>query len=177
MRNLTAKSQRACAPKGALFAERRYQKNDSKMQQREVKTFEVHSPKEMAALAPVLLAAAGSRRKWAFQGSLGAGKTTLIQALCKALGVTEAVTSPTFALVNEYVRHSPEGLDEPVHHLDLYRIGSLEEALALDVEELLLDPYYTFIEWPECIEVLLPEDVVVVRIEHQGGSARKVLFL
>lgn len=147
------------------------------MQQSEVKTFEVHNPKEMAVLAPVLLTAAGARRKWAFQGGLGAGKTTLIQALCRALGVKDPVTSPTFALVNEYVRHRPEGDEEPVHHLDLYRIRSLEEALALDVEDMLFDPYYTFIEWPECIEAILPDDVVVVRIEQQSGSARKILFL
>ncbi len=147
------------------------------MHESEIKTFTANSPEELAALAPTLLELAGTRRKWVFQGDLGAGKTTLIQALCRALGVADAVTSPTFALVNEYVRTTPEGQHEPIHHLDLYRIRTLEEALALDLEDMLFDPYYLFIEWPELVESLLPDDVVAVRIEHSEGSGRKILFL
>ncbi len=147
------------------------------MHQSEIKTFAANSPEELAALAPTLLDLAGVRRKWVFQGELGAGKTTLIQGLCRALGVADPVTSPTFAIVNEYVRTTPEGTHEPVHHLDLYRIRTIEEALALDLEDMLFDPYYLFIEWPELIEPLLPDDVVAVRIGHSGGSGRKILFL
>lgn len=147
------------------------------MAESEIKTFTANSPDELAQLAPTLIELAGPRRKWVFQGDLGAGKTTLIQALCRTLGVADAVTSPTFAIVNAYVRTTPEGTPEPVHHLDLYRIRTIEEALALDLEDMLFDPYYLFIEWPELVESLLPDDVVVVRIEHSGGSGRKILFL
>ncbi len=148
------------------------------MSKEPIATFHAHMPDQMIDIALQLLRIAGdARRKWTFEGMLGTGKTTLIQALCHHIGVREAVTSPTFAIVNEYIRTNAQRQHEPVYHLDLYRIQSLEEALAIDIEDLLLRPYYTFIEWPELITPLLPADVIQVRIEHTSDSGRKVLLL
>lgn len=132
----------------------------------------IHSEREMAGIAERLLEAAGGRRKFAFYGQIGAGKTTLIQALCRILEVEDYVTSPTFALVNVY--ESPEG---PVYHLDLYRLKNLEEALDIGIEEYLYDEAYCLIEWPELIESLLPEDVLRIKINFLTESSRKILFL
>lgn len=126
----------------------------------------------MPRVAAQLLEAAGGRRKFAFYGEIGAGKTTLIQTLCRLLEVEDYVTSPTFALVNVY--ESPEG---PVYHLDLYRLKTLEEALDIGVEEYFAGDAYCFIEWPELVEPLLPEDVVRIKITFLAESSRKILFL
>lgn len=126
----------------------------------------------MARVAAQLLEAAGDRRKFAFYGEIGAGKTTLIQTLCRLLEVADYVTSPTFALVNVY--ESPEG---PVYHLDLYRLKNVEEALDIGIEEYLADDAYCFIEWPELVDALLPEDVIRIKITFLAESSRKILFL
>jgi tRNA threonylcarbamoyladenosine biosynthesis protein TsaE len=90
------------------------------------------SPADFDALADVLLRHAGARRVFAFSGELGAGKTTFIQALCRRLGVVDAATSPTFALINEYQIPERDGVPpRPVYHLDLYRLRDIDEALAL----------------------------------------------
>lgn len=138
----------------------------------------VRSESELPAVARRLLQVAGDRRVLAFTGEIGAGKTTLIQAFCRQLGVTGEVTSPTFALVNEYVCPDPvSGEERPVYHLDLYRLRDLEEALAIGIEEYLDAGAWCLIEWPELIEPLLPEDVVRINIEITKNSERKILFL
>lgn len=117
-------------------------------------------------------------RVFAFTGEVGAGKTTFIQSLCKQLGVTSAVTSPTFALVNEYpYTDAASGLPQSVYHLDLYRLRSIEEALEIGVEDYLYSQKYCFVEWPELIEPLLPEDTVRIHFEILSDSQRKMLFL
>ena len=117
-------------------------------------------------------------RVFAFTGEVGAGKTTFIQSLCKQLGVTSAVTSPTFALVNEYpYTDATSGLLQSVYHLDLYRLRSIEEALEIGVEDYLYSQKYCFVEWPELIEPLLPEDTVWIHFEILSDSQRKMLFL
>lgn len=127
---------------------------------------------ELEEAAECLLDRAAGRRIFAFFGEIGAGKTTFIQALCRRLGVRDEVTSPTFALVNEY--ESDAGR---IFHLDLYRLTDLEEALAIGIEELLDSGAYCLIEWPELIEALLPEDSVRINIEIVENSTRKILFL
>ena len=94
-------------------------------------------------------------------GTMGAGKTTLIREICGQLGVTDNVTSPTFALINQY---RTEG-GERINHFDFYRINKLEEAYDLGYEEYFDSGNLCLIEWPEKIEELLPEDVLVVKIE------------
>ncbi len=112
------------------------------------------------------------------KGEIGAGKTTLVQAFCAELGVKELVTSPTFSLINEYTYHSAvEETVQRVYHLDLYRLKSMEEALDLGIEDLLVNDAYCFIEWPELIQPLLTNDLVVIKILVEQDSSRKILFL
>ena len=109
----------------------------------------------------------GENRIFAFYGKMGAGKTTFIKAICEALGVEDVVTSPTFAIVNEY--KTPLG--EAVFHFDFYRIKNLREAYDIGCEEYFYSGSPCFIEWPELVEELLPEDTVRVNIEvHDDGS-------
>lgn len=137
---------------------------------------EIHSAGELPLVAERLLAYAGARRKLAFYGEIGAGKTTLIRAICRQLGTEEEATSPTFALVNTYSYRS-DGREALVHHMDLYRVNRIEETLEFGIEEYLDDPYFCLIEWPEVIEALLPDDVIRVRISAAGESVRKIVFL
>jgi tRNA threonylcarbamoyladenosine biosynthesis protein TsaE len=132
----------------------------------------IDSPAGLPALARAILDTAGDRRVFLLSGDLGAGKTTLTQALCAELGVTEPVTSPTYALVNEYI-----GSAGPVYHLDLYRLRDLDEALQIGIEDYLDSGAYCFIEWPELADPLLPEHFVEIKLERTGETSRKVVFL
>ena len=134
--------------------------------------FTIKGEEELEKVSEALLKYAGSRRKIVFSGEVGAGKTTLIQYLCRELGVSEGVTSPTYALMNQY-----QGLEQQVNHLDLYRLNSLEEALNIGIEDFLYDDDYCFIEWPELIDPLLPADVIRVELKFIENSSRKILFL
>ena len=116
------------------------------------------------AIAKEFLEAIGDHRVIAFYGQMGAGKTTFIRALCQALGVVEPVTSPTFAIVNEY-----EG---PIFHFDFYRIRRLEEAYDIGFEDYLYSGHLCLIEWPELIEELLPDDTVRVHITVNPDGTR-----
>ena len=107
----------------------------------------------------------------AFYGEMGAGKTTFIKALCEALGVRDAINSPTFAIVNEYVGRDTDRL---IYHFDFYRIRSLAEALDIGTEDYFESSSWCFIEWPERIESLLPSDAVRVRIAEQADGAREL---
>jgi len=133
---------------------------------------QIEGPEQLDVLAGQMLEMAGGRRVFAFTGEIGAGKTTFIQAICRRLGVTGEVTSPTFALVNEY-----QGAEARIYHLDLYRLTDVEEALGIGIEELLDIGDYCLIEWPGLIEGLLPDDTVRINLEIVGNSTRKILFL
>jgi len=109
-------------------------------------------------------------RIFAFYGSMGVGKTTFIKAICHELGSTDYVTSPTFALINEY--STTEG--SVIYHFDFYRIKKLEEAFDLGYEDYIYSGNYCFIEWPEMIEQLLPEGIVEVRIKEGDKGVRLV---
>lgn len=127
--------------------------------------------------AAQLLTQLGERRVLLLNGDLGAGKTTLVQELCRQLGVTEAVSSPTFALVNEYVRTTDAGTTESVYHLDLYRLKDVDEALDMGLEEYLYSGHYCFVEWPDVAAGLYPEDALRVRLEAPDDTTRKILLL
>ncbi len=127
-------------------------------------------------LARQLLDFAGPRRQWALYGDIGAGKTTLVQAIGANLGIEEPISSPTYGLVHEY-NYSADNGWQPFYHLDLYRLESIEEALAIGIEEYLESGHYCMIEWPELIEPLLAPDALRIRLEILPDSSRKILFL
>lgn len=108
---------------------------------------------------------------FALYGEMGSGKTTLIKSLCKALGVIDKVTSPTFALINEY---QTEGAD-PVYHFDVYRIKKLEEVMDIGYETYFFSGHYVFVEWPELISELLPEEYVYIKIREREDRKREIL--
>jgi tRNA threonylcarbamoyladenosine biosynthesis protein TsaE len=111
----------------------------------------------------------GEKRLFAFYGNMGAGKTTFIKAICEEIGVTDAVTSPTFAIVNEY--YSNMGA---VYHFDFYRIKNLGEVIDLGFEDYAYSGNLCLMEWPELIEDLLPEETISVKIEETADGKRKV---
>ena len=119
----------------------------------------------------------GDRRVFAFYGKMGAGKTTFIKAICEELGVEDVITSPTFAIINEYTAHSPL-LDphSPVFHFDFYRIKKLEEVYDMGYEDYFYSGALCLIEWPELIEEVLPEDAVKVTITEQADGTRTINF-
>jgi len=112
-------------------------------------------------VAQQLLSLLGDEKIVAFYGEMGSGKTTIIKAMCECLDCVDAVNSPTFAIVNEYFTKDRK----TVYHFDFYRLKSLREALDIGVEEYLYSGHLCFLEWPETIETLLPENHVKVRIE------------
>lgn len=115
----------------------------------------------------------GTNRVFAFYGKMGAGKTTFIKAVCECLGINDVITSPTFAIVNEY-SNDDSGLT--VYHFDFYRIKKLEEVYDMGYEEYFYSGNPCFIEWPELIEELLPENAVKVTIEEQPNGSRIVRY-
>ena len=110
----------------------------------------------------------GNDKVFAFHGSMGAGKTTIIKAICKELGVKESVTSPTFAIINEY----KDGEGDSIYHFDFYRINKLEEAFDFGYEDYFYSGNLCFIEWPEIVESLLPTNCVKVTIEEKENGIR-----
>ena len=108
----------------------------------------------------------------AFYGSMGAGKTTFITSLCKAMGVKDLVTSPTFTIVNEY----RDGAGKPVYHFDFYRINRLSEAMDIGLFEYFDSGFPCFMEWPEMIQELLPEETLKVQILTDDENTRRLLF-
>ena len=107
---------------------------------------------------------------FAFYGKMGAGKTTFIQSVCKILGTPDNVTSPTFALINEYKTLQQKS----IFHFGFYRIKDIEEAFDLGYEDYLFSGNYCLIEWPEMIEPLLPENIVKVKIEVGEDGERNI---
>ena len=114
--------------------------------------------------------AIGTEHVFAFYGSMGAGKTTFIKAICEELEVSDVVTSPTFAIVNEY-RTSSGGT---IYHFDFYRIKKLEEVYDMGYEDYFYSDALCFIEWPEMMEELLPDNAVRVSIKENADGTRTV---
>mgnify|MGYP001777050938 CR=1 FL=1 len=119
------------------------------------------------------VAGMGKSRVFAFYGKMGAGKTTFIKAVCEQLGVEDVITSPTFAIVNEY---TSETSGDTIYHFDFYRIKKLDEVYDMGYEEYFYSGSLCFIEWPELIESLLPEDATKVTIKENEDGSRSVIF-
>lgn len=109
-------------------------------------------------------------RVYAFYGNMGAGKTTFIKQLCEEMGTADVVNSPTFAIVNVYDVETPYRGE--VYHFDCYRLKDIREAVDFGAEEYLYSGNYCFIEWPEMVDPLLPEDTVEVHIDVQANGDR-----
>lgn len=127
--------------------------------------------KEVSALE--ILRLSEPHRVFAFDGQMGAGKTTFIKKLCEEMGSADVVNSPTFAIVNVYDVEQPYRGE--VYHFDCYRLKDIREALDFGAEEYLYSGNYCFIEWPENIESLLPEDTVNVRITPLENGERQLV--
>ena len=132
----------------------------------------INSLDEIGKAAQEFVAAMGDRTVFAFYGKMGAGKTTFIKTVCEELGVEDVINSPTFAIVNEYV----DGRGEPIYHFDFYRIKNQQEVLDIGYEDYVYSGNVCFMEWPELIENLLPDDAVKVTIEEEMDGSRKVSF-
>ena len=113
----------------------------------------------------------GSGCVYAFYGKMGAGKTTFIKALCEELGVEDVITSPTFAIVNEY---RSETTGQLIYHFDFYRIKKIEEVYDMGYEDYFYSGALCFLEWPELMEELLPADAVKVTISQQEDGSRRL---
>lgn len=125
---------------------------------------------EVDAVVQQLIAEAGAEHVWLFEGDMGVGKTTLIKAICRALGVVSVVQSPTFGLVNEYTTQT----GDPVYHFDCYRLRNEAEALDIGLDEYLDSGQYCLIEWPERIASLWPAHYYLIDLTVDPDGVRTV---
>lgn len=132
----------------------------------------IASLSELPKVAQMLLEQLGGRNVVAFFAPMGAGKTTLISALMEHLGSQDTVTSPTFALVNQYYTAERQ----TVYHFDFYRINSIAEAFDMGYEEYFYSGDLCLVEWPEKVEQLLPDDTMVVQIDVIDPTTRRFIF-
>lgn len=128
---------------------------------------EVKNLEGLDQAAQEVLEFAQNEKFFIFEGEMGAGKTTFIKALAKALGVTEVVSSPTFSIVNEY-----EGNGRIIYHFDFYRIKNLQEAYDIGYEEYFYSDHICLIEWPEKVAELLPEHYIKIEISASSETER-----
>ena len=136
-------------------------------------TLTIHSVESLPEVAAEFLRLAEGKRIFAFHGSMGAGKTTFTKALCDCLGVCDTVNSPTFAIVNEYADTAG---DVVAYHFDFYRLKSVAEAIDMGAEDYFYSGAYCFLEWPELVEGLLPEDTLHVSLTEQADGKRLIEF-
>jgi len=128
----------------------------------------IQDKKQLSSSAKKFLKHYGENKIFAFYGTMGAGKTTIIKAICEALGAVDIISSPTFTLVNEYRTNN----GETIYHIDFYRIKNLEEVFDFGVEEYLSGDSYCFMEWPELVGDILPPGTVNVRITVNDKEQR-----
>ncbi len=128
----------------------------------------IKDKRHLLQAARLLLNYTGPSKILAFYGSMGAGKTTIIKAVCKVLGASDTVSSPTFTIVNEYTTRYGDSL----YHIDFYRIRTKEEVFDFGLEEYFSSGSYCFLEWPELIEELLPDETVKIRISVGENEER-----
>ena len=136
-----------------------------------MQTITISNLENIREAAKAFIAQMDDRTVFAFDGKMGAGKTTFIKAICEELGVEDVINSPTFAIINEY---RSETTGELIYHFDFYRINKISEAEDIGSEDYFYSGALCFIEWPEKIEELLPGDVVYVKIEENPDSTRTV---
>ncbi len=130
----------------------------------------IENLKKINQTAKLFIEKMGDRKVFAFNGKMGAGKTTFIKSICETMGVSEIVNSPTFSIINEY--ETQDG--KIIYHFDCYRINKTREALDMGAEEYLYSGNYCFIEWSENIASILPDFLVHVNITEQDDGSRLV---
>lgn len=133
-------------------------------------TIEIKDLNHIHEAAQTFIDNIGDNTIFAFYGNMGAGKTTFIKAVCEAMGVQDVINSPTFAIVNEYVAHN----DRTIYHFDCYRINKISEALDMGCLDYFDSGNLCFIEWPENIADLLPEESVAVKISVNDDDSRTI---
>lgn len=133
-----------------------------------MKRIEIDSLSELPSVARAVVESLEGRNVVLLCGGMGAGKTTLVSRIAAYLGSDDGVTSPTFALVNQYMDRN----SNPIYHFDFYRIDNIEEVFDLGYEEYFYSGDLCLVEWPEKIEALIPDDVMIVRIESGDGENR-----
>ena len=132
--------------------------------------FTIESLDKITEVANEFIEKMGDKKVYAFNGKMGAGKTTFIKAICESMGVQETVNSPTFSIVNEYEAKN----GDIIYHFDCYRINKIQEALDFGAEEYLNSGNICFIEWSENIAPLLPSSITNVNIEEVTNGTRKI---
>jgi len=132
--------------------------------------FTAKTPADLIAIAPDILKAIGEHRVVTFNAPMGAGKTTLIKALCETIGTNSIVNSPTFAIVNDYETNDQQS----IFHFDMYRLKDIVEAIDMGCEDYFYSGNYCFIEWPEIIKTLLPEDTIEITITVDSDNTRTI---
>jgi tRNA threonylcarbamoyladenosine biosynthesis protein TsaE len=138
-----------------------------------METLIIQNPEDICRAAREFVQLMGNHTLFAFYGEMGAGKTTFIKAVCEELGVEDVINSPTFAIANEY---QSEKTGKLIYHFDFYRINKLSEAQDIDVESYFYGGSVCFVEWPEKIEPLLPENTVHVTITENEDGSRIINF-
>lgn len=136
-------------------------------------TIKINSLEEYPKAAREFIEQMNGRRIFAFYGKMGSGKTTFIKSLCEEMGVTDTINSPTFAIVNEYEDRE----QNTIFHFDFYRIKSIAEVYNMGYEEYIYSGAYCFMEWPELVEELLPEETVRVEIEEAEDKRRVIRII
>ncbi|MCK9155323.1 MAG: tRNA (adenosine(37)-N6)-threonylcarbamoyltransferase complex ATPase subunit type 1 TsaE [Paludibacteraceae bacterium] len=135
-----------------------------------MKVISIKSLDEISLAAKKFISMIGENKVFVFYGTMGAGKTTFIRAVCEELGVTDVINSPTFAIINEY--NTKDG--EQIFHFDFYRINKIEEAYDFGYEDYFYSQKLCFVEWPEKVAELIPSDAIEVHIEEIENGARKI---
>lgn len=125
---------------------------------------------DLPMVAAALLKAESHNKVWLFVGDMGAGKTTLIKEICKQVGVKDAMSSPTFSIINEY----ETATGQKVFHFDFYRIKKEEEAIHIGTEDYFYSGNYCFVEWPERVTSLIPDQYSVIKIESVDSKTRTI---
>ncbi|MDY6122814.1 MAG: tRNA (adenosine(37)-N6)-threonylcarbamoyltransferase complex ATPase subunit type 1 TsaE [Porphyromonas sp.] len=131
--------------------------------------YTIRSIEDLPQVARDFISNMGDRKIFAFYAPMGTGKTTFIKALCEEMGVQDVINSPTFSIINEYLT-TPDM--QTIYHFDCYRLEGVSDALNLGVEDYFESGAVCFVEWPEVLEPILPDDVVKVNIKEEADGAR-----
>ncbi|MGI6319671.1 MAG: tRNA (adenosine(37)-N6)-threonylcarbamoyltransferase complex ATPase subunit type 1 TsaE [Bacteroidales bacterium] len=135
--------------------------------------YKIDDINKLKECAKELLSKYSDKRVFAFYGEMGAGKTTFISAICNFLGAKGDIASPTFTIINEY----EDKKGEPIFHFDCYRLNGVEDAQKIGIEEYFYSGNYCFIEWPEIVESLLPDDHIAVKLCHDNQGNNNVRII